>query len=291
MSFIRSLNFIILIAQGFDSVFANQHNNSILDIVKCCRENEALDVQNRACFQKSQSSNELDYLMDLFHFSMVHTENQEGNIISPTNYNITSIGKHECNVIDEDLEVVINSEEPGNEQFIITYPTNELFETSRFKYHRNFCVDVAYSRNQYWGIAALFCNINLHLICQRKTCARFCCSPGLVFDEQIGYCRPAFDLGIYQVLPRLYNEEINLELHFNHNQTEFIYGVPECMKDDNRGYTSYLLQHDRILYNSNGDLKVGSHYFNQEHACILQTENFDETTQRYNYVTYANVCN
>ena len=87
-------------------MFLQIHNNSILDIVKCCRENEALDVQNRACFQKSQSSNEIDYLMDLFYFSMVHTENSEDNILSPTNYNITSIGKPECSVIDEDLEVV-----------------------------------------------------------------------------------------------------------------------------------------------------------------------------------------
>ena len=64
MSFILNLNFIILIAQSFNSAFANERNNSILNIVKCCGENEALDVQSRKCFQKSQSSNELDYLMD-----------------------------------------------------------------------------------------------------------------------------------------------------------------------------------------------------------------------------------
>ena len=268
----------------------SQISASLLNITKCCEQNEAFDAQSRTCFQKVAEANEYDYLMDLFYYSMVHTDNHEGNVLSPSSYSVTSLGKPKCDFNSEHLEVVINSEEPGNEQFIITYPTNELFETSRFNYHQNFCVDVAYSRNQYWGIAAMFCNIDLHLVCQRKTCARFCCSPGLVFDEQIGYCRPAMDLGIYDVIPRLYKEETNSELHYNHNETEFIYGVPDCLKDADIGYTSHLLQHDQIMYNNNGELKVGDHYFNHEETCILQTENFDAVSQKFNYVTHANVC-
>ena len=291
MSLKKYLSLIGLIIKIIGCILTTQNvNSSSLDIVKCCGQDEVLDVQSQTCIQNATFSSEYDFLLDLFHYSIVHTDNLEGNFSSPSQYNITSIGKPECDISAENLEIVINSEEPGNNQFIIAYPTNELFETNNFKYHQNFCVDVAYSRNQYWGIAALFCNINLNMVCQNKTCARFCCSPGLVYDTQIGYCRPAFDLGIYQMLPRLYKEETGTELHLNHNQTEFIYGVPDCFKDPNRGYTSHPLQHDRIFYNNSGYLKVGSHYFNYEQACILQTEQFDEVSHNYSYVTQANVC-
>jgi len=287
MSSLQRLNFAIVVLVIKKCTLTS---HSLLNIAKCCEVNEVFDVQRQACFQKTREANEYDYLMDLYSYSMVHTDNNDANVLSPSNYSISSFGNPECDIHTENIEAVINSEEPGNEQFIISYPTNELFETSRFKYHQNFCVDVAYSRNQYWGIAALFCNINLYLTCQRKTCARFCCSPGLVFDEQIGYCRPATDLGIYEVLPRLYKEETGSELHFNHNETEFIYGVPDCLKDAEIGYTSHLLQHDQIFYNNNGHLKVGNQYFDHEQVCILQTEHFDSISQRFDYVTHANVC-
>ena len=286
--FLASLLLLPLLSANQSNETVEPVHSSPLNIVKCCKQNEALDVRTKTCFQKTSVG--YDYLIDLFYYSMVHTDNHYGHVLSPNSYNITSIGNPPCDYSQEDLEIVINSNEPGNDQFIIAYPSNELFETHQFKYHSNYCVDVAYAYDQYWGIAAMFCNPNLHLMCQNKTCARFCCSPGQVYDEQIGYCLPAWDTGIYQKILRLYQEQSGTELYFHDNQTELIYGVPECFKSYEAGYTSHQLQYDRILYNNDGLLKVGENYFNYEQACIVQIEKLDEYSNNHTYITQANVC-
>lgn len=261
---------ISFVADESKGTFENIEISSTLNIAKCCEQDEAFDVRTRSCFRTN--SFDYDYLMDLFYYSMVHTDFYFGHVLPPTSYNITSIGKPSCDYSAEDLEIVINSNEPGNDQFIIAYPSNELFETHQFKYHGNYCVDVAYAYDQYWGIAAMFCNKNLQLMCRKKTCVRFCCAPGLVYDGQIGYCLPASDTGIDQNIPRLYQEQSGAELYVNNNQTECLYGVPECYKSHEGGYTSHLLQYDRIFYNNEGLLKVGAKSFNYEQGCIVQVE-------------------
>ena len=263
-------------------------NQNPLQITKCCNEDEAYDIRKQECFRKT--SDDYDYLLDLFYYSMIHTDNHhDANLLSPNIYNISSTGSPVCNYDKEEhLEVIINTEEPGNEQFIIAYPSNDLFETHQYKYHKNYCVDVAYGNGQYWGIAAMFCNRNLHLICQRKTCVRFCCAPGEIYDEQIGNCRPSLDPEIFRNIPQIYREDTRVKLYTMDNKTEFIYSAPECFKVE--GYTSHVLQQNRILYNSNGHLNVGNSYFNHENACVYQAEQLEKGSHIITYITGANVC-
>ena len=261
---------------------------TLLNLTKCCNEGEAFDINTRSCFQMESVS--YDYLMDLFYYSMIDTNSDYDNLLSPNGYNIIAFGKPTCHSNEQDRQIVINPNEPGSEQFIIEYPSGELFEIYQYKYHQNYCLDVAYGNGQYWGIAGLFCNQDLHFTCQNKKCLSFCCQPGLVYDAQIGDCRPAVDFGIYRALPQMYDEDTGTKINFDDNDIEFIYGVPECFKSEDVGYATHQVENNTIFYNNDGHLKVGSGYFNYQNSCVVQVEQFEEGSNTATYLTQANIC-
>ena len=166
---------------------------------------EFYSIPNKRCEKLSLksrfSSRTDDYLSDIL--TMLDIDNDKyPNLVSPESYNITKIGTPNCSeemstetilinipfdAVNEDLDYNDNF---NAVDFLIDYPSHDLFETTQYKYHSfdSYCVDITFKEtsDQYFAIVAIFCKRPLNEICEDKKCLRFCCenpSQVVVQDE------------------------------------------------------------------------------------------------------------
>ena len=274
-----------------------ENGATILELTKCCEKGEVYDTDSHQCTKIQEDAMQFklyDYFMDLVLYMVVL---DDGNLLSetalPNEYNITKIGRPNCipgqahehilfNIVDE-------LGEPGNEEFLIDYPHQELFETRQYKHHSDYCVDVSYRYGRYWGISALFCKEELNVTCQNKKCIRFCCPPSYVYNDKYpDHCQPSQDFEeLFEVLPKLYDEEKRTNIDYNDKEIEFIYSFPEnCSKTVNWTIT----EDERIAYNKDGNLRIGSGSFNYGNSCIFHVEQSFKESTGSKYSTQIHIC-
>ena len=277
-------------------------NNTQLLVKKCCQPDEAYSAEIQSCIKVGNSDFQFasyDYFMDVL--SMVEVDYSFDHLQYPTSYHISSNGKPDCNTNDSyeytSFNIPLEPDEEsqydnfGGTDFIIEYPSYELFEVSQFKYHRDYCIDLAYKHGRYWAVMAMYCKKRLDVICRQKDCVRFCCPPahvGLVEENQFAgnssiaashSCVPEHD-DIRVVAPN-FEDDSNLWE---------IYGVPECFKSDDIGYTTHVLEKKTTIQHENGKLKVGSGYFNYDESCIITTISKNRESNKSVFSMQINIC-
>ena len=284
-----------------------ENSGETLSVKKCCELDEAYDVDTRQCFKLAKHDDFVfepyDYLRDIL--SMVDVDYNYDELEFPSNYNISAIGKPYCKSNESDEYVSFNipvdpDQEPTDDEFgahdsfRIEFPSHKLFEISQYKFHQDYCVDLAYRYDQYWAVAALFCKQKLSVICKEKNCVRFCCPP-----SEIGLIDRDILVANFSSAPKLphrcgISDEADADKSFpvfqdNYN-LRYIYGVPECFKSEDLGYTSYILEENEVVKNKNGKIKIGTGYFDYENACVLQTKFTNKNSNITKYSTQINIC-
>ena len=69
-----------------------------------------------------------------------------------------------------------------------------------------------------------------------------------------------------------------------------IYGQPECFKQEDVGYISYVLTDGETVKNKNGEIEIGTGYFDYKDACVVRTKHGNIDQNRSSYSTQINVC-
>ena len=274
-----------------------------LSVKKCCHLDEAYDVETKNCF-KIQNENVVfepyDYFTDVL--SMVDVAYDYENIEFPSEYNISDIGKPYCNPKDSeeqllfnipvDPDVELHGDLESNDAFRIEFPSHELFEISQYKFHQDYCIDLGYRYGQFWSIVAIFCKESLRVTCQRKNCIRFCCPPTYIstLNKELRNDNP-IKTGPEGCKPIDANDldKLNPTLEDNENLWR-IYGIPECFKLEDQGFVSYLLKEGESVKNKNGEIRIGTGYFDHENSCVVRTEIVNKEENETSYSTQINVC-
>ena len=246
-----------------------------------------------------------DYLSDIL--TMIDLDDyKHPNLVPPSTYNVSKIGKPNCSAEGFKETLFINIPFDASEEdldyadtfnaidFLIDYPSHDLFETHQYKYHssHSYCIDVTYKNDQYHGIVALFCKKPLNIICERKKCLRFCCehpSQIVVHDENI------FD---NSSSPRHQRCEFDPDLHtysLNHVEEDtsnlwLIYGPPDC--DHQTGeFTMHDIEGNQTLYNKNGEIDFGTASYTYNNSCIYHSKEYDfNYSNNAIYSTHIQLC-
>ena len=112
-----------------------------LSLKKCCQLDEAYDVDTKKCFKLGRDEivfEPYDYFTDIL--SMVDVDYDYEDVEFPLEYNISGVGKPNCNENgseehfafnipeDPDPEEIEYRDQGSNDDFRIEFPSHELFE-------------------------------------------------------------------------------------------------------------------------------------------------------------------
>ena len=291
---------ILLCISGFICVvYANT-----LNISKCCERDEFYSVPNKRCEKYETLSLKSrfdirsgDYLSDVL--TMLYLDEQKHpNLVYPSAYNITKIRMPDClaerytpkvNVPFEDDNEDLNDADNVNAiDFLIDYPSHDLFEIQQYKYHSSdsYCIDITFKDDQYLGILALFCNIPLDVVCKTKKCLRFCCEhPSEVVVDDESPLRRSFHLDHQHC-----ELDPDVHLHSLDNVEEeatnlwLIYGPPNC------SFTMHDIEGNQTLYNKNGVIDYGTASYDYNSSCMYQSKQIPAGSSNATYSTHIQLC-